>query len=96
MNKLDLITFLAPLGVSSVNTIMYNLEATGDGSLQRLLQFTRKDVLQWPNMGRVRLASLEALLSERELQLAYERSTLPSNLSNIRPSRSRISLRSER
>ena len=95
MSKLDLITFLAPLGVSSVNTIVCNLEATGDGNLQRLLQFTRKDVLQWPNMGRVRLASLEALLSERGLQLAYERSTLPSNLSKMRPSRSRISLRSD-
>lgn len=96
MSKLDLITFLAPLGVSSVNTIMYNLQVTGDGNLRRLLQFTRKDVLQWPNMGRVRLASLEALLSERGLQLAYDLSTLPSSLSKIRPSRSRISLRSER
>ena len=96
MSKLDLITFLAPLGVISVNTIMCNLEATGDGNLQRLLQFTRKDVLQWPNMGRVRLASLEALLSERGLQLAYDLSTLPSSLSKIRPSRSRISFKSER
>jgi len=96
MSKLDLITFLAPLGVSSVNTIVCNLEATGEGNLQRLLQFTRKDVLQWPNMGRVRLASLEALLSERGLQLAYGLSTLPSSLSNMRPSRSRISFKSER
>jgi hypothetical protein len=95
MSKLDLITFLAPLGVSSVNTIMSNLETTGDGNLQRLLQFTRKDVLQWPNMGRVRLASLEALLAAQGLQLAYDRSTLPSSLSKMRPSRSRISLRSD-
>jgi hypothetical protein len=96
MSKLDLITFLAPLGVSSVNTIMSNLETTGDGSLQRLLQFTRKDVLQWPNMGRVRLASLEALLSARGLQLAYDLSALPSSRSKILPSMSLISLRSDR
>jgi DNA-directed RNA polymerase alpha subunit len=96
MSKLDLITFLAPLGVISVNTIMCNLEATGDGNLQRLLQFTRKDVLQWPNMGRVRLASLEALLSERGLQLAYDLSALPSSRSKILPSMSLISRMSAR